>query len=153
MLLLLFSRNDGSVVIPPVEEPPASTGGGWLSREQVARLERIGRESNRARQRDWERAREDRAARLTELERIYDRVNGLASDEQSAELTAAVAPFEKPSDGAARAIDWQALYAQAKAVAQLTQALQRVIAEREREIAMRNEQDDLETLAFLADMT
>jgi len=122
-----------------------STGGGWLDPEQVKRLERLAKEAERTRQKQWAKAQAKRAERLEELRETYDRVNGIATPEERVVLQAAVAPFVK-TDSPAKPVDWGRLTGTAEAVAQVARALERVSRERQEAVDMA----DLEYLMAIA---
>lgn len=138
MLLLLFSRNDGAVVVPDVT---ASVGGGWLDPKQIKHLERLAKEAEHTRQREWAKSREKRARRLDELRATYERVNQTATQQERAALTAAVAPFVPAKAARGAAVDWTQLLGTADAVAQVSRALSQLLLERQEAMDLQDIQD------------
>jgi hypothetical protein len=100
-------------------------GGGWLSPEQVAALRNINTKAEKSRRRQWKRHLAAERESLDQLSAIYNRIHGLAPQEEAEQLADAVAPFVERQPGVSPEprIDWQSLLNSANAVARLTEAL------------------------------
>ncbi len=103
---------------------PVTTGGGWLSPEQVRELRKTARKAQKALETGKKRRRQEASARIGELEAVYDRIHGLVADPEP--LAAIVKPFAESSDmptPPTLAVDWKALAQDMGAVSALAGAL------------------------------
>ena len=116
----------------PAEE---SSGGGWLPKEELRKLRKIRSELVKKEQEERNLALQDKREEKRELERIFNRINGI--EEVSDELESIVEPFVKEVPDTATElqpqmpqIDFEALATQTKMADKLRQLADRLDQQR-----------------------
>ena len=143
MILWLSNVGFGGGQAVAVEE---ATTGGWLPQSEVKKLQRVRRELVAKEQEKRNLVQQDKREEKRELERIFNRINGI--EEVSAELESIVEPFAKEVPETALELQPQMPQIDFEALAMQTE-----IADRLRRLATRiekqNRLDEEDAIALL----
>jgi len=130
---LVISANSASITL--VSDVEETSGGGWLPKEELRKLQKIRSDLVKKEQEERNLALQDKREEKRELERIFNRINGI--EEVSDELESIVEPFVKEVPDTATElqpqmpqIDFEALATQTKTADKLRQLADRLDQQR-----------------------